>query len=74
MEVRQLLKILIENPVVLEEMKKRAPAQSDLLSYDQVAKDSIEYFYDQTPKTLHKRFMEDPLCNPSNPDFERILV
>lgn len=74
MEIRQLLKILIENPVVLEEMKKRAPAQRDLLSYDQVAKDTIEYFYDQMPKTLHKRFMEDPLCNPSNPDFERIRI
>ncbi|MEN2996819.1 MAG: hypothetical protein ABC360_07495 [Acetomicrobium sp.] len=74
MEIRQLLQILAENPGLLEEMKKHAPAQRVLLSYDQVAKDSIEYFYDQTPKTLHKRFMEDTLCNPSNPDFERIRV
>jgi len=74
MEIRQLLQILTENPGLLEEMKKHAPAQMDLLSYDQVAKDSVEYFYDQTPKTLHKRFMEDPLCNPRNPDFERIRV
>ena len=74
MEIRQLLQILTENPGLLEEMKKHAPAQRDLLFYDRVAKDLDRILYDQTPKTLHKRFMEDPLCNPSNPDFERIHV
>jgi len=72
MEIRQHLEMIIKNPEILIKMKQHTKVQRDLLSYDQVAKDSIDYYYDQEPKTIHRAYMEDPFCNPKNPDFERI--
>lgn len=71
-EIRQLLRFILDYPSALEAMKVRALEQSRKFSYDQVARDSVEYFNDLTPKPTHRYFMDDPLCKPRNVDFERI--
>lgn len=73
-EIRQLLRFILDYPSVLEAMKVRALEQSRMFSYDQVARDSVAYFNDLTPKPIHQYFMDDPLCRPGNADFERISL
>ncbi len=73
-EIRQLLRFILDYPAALKAMKGRALEQSQMFSYDQVARDSLAYFNDLMPKPTHQYFMDDPLCRPGNVDFERISL
>lgn len=72
-EIRQLLTILIENRELLKKMKSAALNQYKLLSYENIAKESIKYYYDRSPGNIHKSIMSDPLCNYENKGFVKYL-
>jgi len=71
-EIRQILDILSNSENLINKMREDSKKQLDLLSYNRIAKESIEYYYDKSPKTTHEIFMNDPLCNPSNRDFHKL--
>lgn len=71
-EIRQYFELLIKNRSVLSEMRKEATKILDLISYNRIAKESIEYYYDRSPKYTHQIIMNDPLCQPSNRNFRRL--
>lgn len=72
LEIRQMVQVIMNNPEILRQMKNRAVKQRKILSYDQVADDSLAYFYERAPQLIHQTFMNDPLCNPTNKDFHKI--
>jgi glycosyltransferase involved in cell wall biosynthesis len=56
----------------VEAMRERAAAMRDLLSYREVAAESLAYAGDPSPKALHAMFMKDDLCRVEAPGiFER---
>jgi len=71
-EIRQILDLLSNSENLINKMGENSKKQLDLLSYKRIAKESIEYYYDKSPKTTHEIFMNDPLCNPSNRDFHKL--
>jgi len=71
-EIRQILDILSNSEDLINKMRENSKKQLDLLSYNRIAKESIEYYNDKSPKTTHEIFMNDPLCNPSNRDFHKL--
>jgi len=71
-EIRQLLNLLSKSTDLINSMKSNTAKMLDLLSYKRVAKESIEYYENQDPKTTHSVFMNDPLCNPRNDGFYRL--
>lgn len=71
-EIRQLLDLLSKSTGLVKSMKNNSAKILDLLSYKRVAKESIEYYENQDPKTTHSVFMNDPLCNPRNEGFYRL--
>jgi len=74
LEIYQSLKMLFDNKEVLEKMRINAIKQRDVLSYDQIAKESIEYYFDLSPKEIHKHFMNSFFCDPQQIDFENRIV
>lgn len=71
-EIRQLLDMLSKSSGLVKSMKSNSAKILDLLSYRRVAKESIEYYVNQDPKTTHRVFMDDALCNPRNEGFYRL--
>lgn len=71
LEIYQALKFISNNPEVLDRMREKSEKQRKILSYDQIARESVEYFSDLSPKKTHQYYMNDFYCNPDNPDFER---
>ena len=53
-------------------MKQNTDKQLDLLSYNRIAKESIEYYYDQEPKYIHQKIMNSALCDPNNRGFHKL--
>lgn len=74
LEIHQSLKMLSDNKEILEKMRLNAAKQREVLSYDQIAKESIEYYFDLSPKENHKRFMNSFFCDPQQIDFENRIV
>ncbi len=71
-EINQLLNMLSRSRELTEKMKAETEKMLDLLSYNRIAKESIEYYKNQEPKTTHSVFMNDPLCDPRNEGFYRL--
>lgn len=71
LEIYQALKLISNNPEILNKMREKSEKQREILSYDQIARESMEYFYDLSPKKTHQYYMNDFYCNPDNTDFER---
>ena len=71
LEIYQFLKMFCNNKEILEKMRINALKQKEILSYDQIAKESIEYYFDLSPKENHKRFMNSFFCDPQQIDFEK---
>ncbi|QTA38483.1 glycosyltransferase [Thermosipho ferrireducens] len=71
-EIYEKIKLLIENKEFLNKMKKASMKMSKLLSYENVAKESIEYYYDSSPKFIHKYFMNDKFIDENYEHFEKI--
>lgn len=72
LEMRQVFELLSNSPDLLEEMKKASVKQLNLLSYNRVSQESIDYYKDQSPKYTHNVIMNDPLCDPDNTDFYKL--
>lgn len=71
-EIEQNLRLIMNNASLLKNMKVSALRQREILSYNQIAKESIDCYYDTAPKNIHLMFMNDTLCNPKNAGFERL--
>jgi glycosyltransferase involved in cell wall biosynthesis len=71
-EIRQSFELIARSKELLNDMKKNSEKQLDLLSYKKIAKESVDYYYDKSPKLTHKTFMNDALCNPNNRDFHKL--
>jgi len=69
-EIRQQLEFLAGHREIILEMRREAKKVLDLLSYNRIAKESIDYYYDQSPKLTHQIIMNDPKCFPKNKDFK----
>lgn len=72
-EIRQLLSLLSRSKELVVDMKANAPKILELLSYNRVAKESIEYYRNQDSKETHEFFMNDPLCNPKTSGFYSLI-
>ncbi|MCL1863980.1 MAG: glycosyltransferase [Defluviitaleaceae bacterium] len=71
-EIQDKLTFLLEHPTIVEEFKNNAKELSHTLSYNNVAKESIEYYYDTSPKALHVEFMNDKYFDRSYPYIRKI--
>ena len=72
LEIRSYIELIIKNKEVLEGMRMHAKEMVNMLSYNRIAKESIDYFYDKAPKESHLFFMNSFLCNPNNDDFKKL--
>jgi glycosyltransferase involved in cell wall biosynthesis len=71
-EIRQTLSLLSRSRDLIVNMKANTDKILDLLSYNRVARESIEYYKNQDPKETHEFFMNDPLCDPKTNGFYRL--
>lgn len=72
-EIYDGIKLIVENPELLDGMRNAANKIKQILSYDNIAKESIEYYYDQSPKFIHKYFMNERFLQEDYEYYERIL-
>ncbi|ANQ54610.1 glycosyltransferase family 4 protein [Thermosipho sp. 1070] len=72
-ELYEKMKFIIKNREILEKMRNSTKKIKELLSYEQIAKESIEYFYDLAPKETHNHFMNDKFLDFNYEYFEKIL-
>ena len=71
-EIRQTLSLLSRSRDLIVNMKANTDKILDLLSYNRVARESIEYYKNQDPKETHEFFMNDLLCDPKTNGFYRL--
>ena len=70
LEIRQALETIIEKKELLQEMRNNSKEMLSRISYRKIAKESIDYYYDTSPKETHEFLMSSYLCNPNNEDFK----
>ena len=56
-EIYDKINFIVNNRDILERLSEHTKKQSDFLSYDRIAKESIEYKEDAEVKEIHKKFM-----------------
>ena len=71
-EMRQHLEFIIRHKEILFEMRQEARKIRDFLSYNRIAQESIDYYYDKAPKITHEIIMNDPMCLPKNKEFRKL--
>jgi len=71
-EIRQHLEFIIRHKEILFEMRQEARKIRDFLSYNRIAQESIDYYYDKAPKITHEIIMNDPMCLPKNKEFRKL--
>ena len=71
-EIYEKIKLVVENREILNKMKNASVKMSNLLSYENVAKESLEYYYDSTPKFAHRYFMNNKFIDENYEHFEKI--
>ncbi len=71
-EIKQQLKLLLKHYDILPEMRKEAEKVLEFLSYNRIAKESIDYYYDKSPKASHETIMEEPICSRHAKEFRRL--
>jgi len=72
LEIKSYIEFIIKNKEVLEEMRRPAKDMLNMLSYNRIAKESIDYYYDKAPKESHILFMDSFMCSPNNIDFKKL--
>jgi len=72
-EIKQLFSLLSNSRELIEYMKTNTVKMLGILSYNRVAKESIEYYTSLEPKFIHNIFMNDSLCDPENESFKRYV-
>ncbi|MCT2534636.1 glycosyltransferase family 4 protein [Aquibacillus koreensis] len=56
-EIQDKLQLIINNDNILNQFKDKAHNIRDLLSYENIAKESIKYYYSTDYNDIHKKFM-----------------
>jgi len=72
-EIRQYLQFLIRHREIILDMRNAADKMLHFLSYNRIAQESIDYYYDTSPKATHKIIMLDPMSSPRNKDFRKLI-
>ena len=72
LEIKTYIECIIKNQGVLEEMRRHTKEMLNMLSYNRIAKESIDYYYDKVPKESHVFFMNSFMCNPNNDEFRKL--
>jgi len=72
-EINCIFRLLLENKELIEYFKKCAEKMRSIFSYYEIAKESIDYYYDSSPKMLHNIFMNDPLCKFENRNWYKLI-
>lgn len=70
-EIYDKMNFIIKNKEILSVLKKNALKMSDIISYNNIALESIEYANDTKPKKIHEKFMKK---NYSDYDFKNFRV
>lgn len=71
-ELYEKLKLLLENREMLNNMRSSARKIKEILSYENIARESIEYAGDPSPKFIHQYFMNDVYLDRDYEYYERI--
>lgn len=72
-EIYEKLRLIMENRELLFRFKKASKKLINILSYENVAKESIEYYYDLSPKFIHNYFMNERFLEKDYKNYERII-
>ena len=71
-EIYDKLSFLIKYAHILEDMREKTWLVRKILSYDNIAKESIEYARDLAPKRAHRVLMQRRLCDENYCHFEKV--
>lgn len=71
-ELYEKMSFIASNKEILQKFKEKAKEIMKILSYENVARESIEYYYDQSPKAIHNRFMKEKYLDFQYQYFEKI--
>lgn len=71
-EIYEKIKLVIDNKELLDKFKNNAILIRDILSYDNIALESIQYRQTLDPKDLHKKFMAKKYSDIDYKFFRRI--
>ena len=74
LEIYQILDFVSKNREILKNMRQSSVKQRMILSYDQIAKESVDYFSNLSSKMTHQYYMNDFYCNSNNEDFEKRII
>jgi len=73
-EINYIIRYILNNKKIIEEFKKCAKKMRSLLSYYEIAKESIDYYYDSSPQKLHNIFFNDLLCKFENTNWYKLIA
>lgn len=62
-EIYDKLRHLYVNPTLVDSMRKKAHELARELSYENIAKESLDYYYDISPKWFHNLFFRRGICD-----------
>lgn len=71
-EIQDKLSFILRFPKILEQFKLSGKRISEILSYDNIARESVDYFHDQSPKETHLRFMSKEYSDFCYEKFRKI--
>ncbi|WP_083941388.1 glycosyltransferase [Thermotoga sp. RQ7] len=71
-ELYEKMSIIANNEEILQKFREKAKEIMKILSYENIAKESIEYYYDQQPKAIHNKFMNEKYLDFQYQYFEKI--
>lgn len=72
-EIYDTLKLVIDDYSMLQKFKEKAALLGKILSYDNIAYESIKYQQSLEPLGIHKKFMSIDYCDMEYPRFRKIL-
>lgn len=71
-EIQDKLKFVIDNPSLINRFKENAKYMAQCLSYNNIAAESIEYFYSLKCGKIHKEFMSKEFTDINFKDFRKL--
>ncbi|MGC9797290.1 glycosyltransferase family 4 protein [Fervidobacterium riparium] len=72
-EIYDKIKIIVQNKGLMQKMSEETQKMINILSYENIAKESIEYYYDLRPRYIHNYFMNDKFLDKNYGDYEKII-
>lgn len=71
--VYEALMLLLSNPVLLDELRNKTKVHAEKLSYEAVARESINYFENQSAQPINNLIMNDQYIDLNNSNFRKIF-